>query len=485
VGSGITGGFFDAVGSEDTARYQVHSAVPTSLSVAHRQYGNYVVVWSTDRGGVASEDVFLRYALKDAVATVHRVNKTTEGDQNNVDIGMLASHGMVVSWDDSALDGDGSGIYMRVYGANGRSTKREIRVNDTTAGDQTDSAVAGLADGGFVVTWTSEGQDGRASGIYQKVFNADGSTRLSEVHVGGGDEQDQRASAVTALEDGGWVVTWQAVASGGGVSKVHQQRYNPDGSTAGDRLVFSEGGTSVEELHPAVIALADGGWATAYSTAADGDDQVYQIALVIRDADGVEVDRPETGMADGGRHDFVDLSRLKNGSLAAVWQSTSVAGSPSDLGVNHRVYSYVEDSILRDDGRGRVTGTDERDVIKGFGGDDRLRGRGGADAVSGGSGADLVVGGAGNDRLIGGSESDVFEFSSGFGRDVIMDFSPSGPDHDVVDLSGVSSIKSYDDLTTSHMTQLGADILIKAGANDWLVISGVRLGNLSASDFAF
>jgi Ca2+-binding RTX toxin-like protein len=54
-----------------------------------------------------------------------------------------------------------------------------------------------------------------------------------------------------------------------------------------------------------------------------------------------------------------------------------------------------------------LTGGDENDTIRGFGGKDRLIGKGGNDTIDGGTGEDLLAGGNGNDSLNGGDNSDI------------------------------------------------------------------------------
>ena len=51
----------------------------------------------------------------------------------------------------------------------------EFRANTYTSSDQIYSSVTALNDGGFVVTWSSEGQDGSGYGIYGQRYAADGS----------------------------------------------------------------------------------------------------------------------------------------------------------------------------------------------------------------------------------------------------------------------------------------------------------------------
>ena len=45
-----------------------------------------------------------------------------------------------------------------------------IRVNSYTEGNQIYSKVSGLSDGGFLVAWASDGQDGSGYGIYGRKY---------------------------------------------------------------------------------------------------------------------------------------------------------------------------------------------------------------------------------------------------------------------------------------------------------------------------
>ena len=49
---------------------------------------------------------------------------------------------------------------MRQYSASGVAVTGEFQVNTYNTGTQRSSAIAGLANGGYVVLWTSDDQDG-------------------------------------------------------------------------------------------------------------------------------------------------------------------------------------------------------------------------------------------------------------------------------------------------------------------------------------
>ena len=124
----------------------------------------------------------------------------------------LAGGGFVVTWLDSSQDGSGWGVFGQAYDAGGAAQGGEFQINTYTAGVQWDASVAALAGGGFVVTWRSDHQDGSSINVYGQAYDASGSAQGGEFLVntytaGGGDP------SVAGLPDGGFVVTW----TGGGI----------------------------------------------------------------------------------------------------------------------------------------------------------------------------------------------------------------------------------------------------------------------------
>ena len=115
-------------------------------------------------------------------------------------------------------------------------TGNDVRVNTFTTGDQMHPAVAALAGGGFVVTWTSRGQDGSGYGIYGQRYAADGTPVGSEFRVNTFTTSDQRFPSVTALADGGFVVTWTSNGQDGSDSGIYGQRYAADGTAVGSEF---------------------------------------------------------------------------------------------------------------------------------------------------------------------------------------------------------------------------------------------------------
>jgi len=75
--------------------------------------------------------------------------------------------------------------------------------------------VTGLSGVGFVVTWTSSGQDGDRNGVYGQRYDADGTAQGTEFQINTYTAGDQVAPSVTTLADGGFVVAWQSLDQDG------------------------------------------------------------------------------------------------------------------------------------------------------------------------------------------------------------------------------------------------------------------------------
>ncbi|MGO4840791.1 hypothetical protein AB4144_51925, partial [Rhizobiaceae sp. 2RAB30] len=110
-----------------------------------------------------------------------RVNTFTDNDQQRAQVTALSGGGWVVTWASDWQDGDLSGVYLQAYNADGSARGDEVRVNSYSTDTQDYPQIAALADGRWVVTWNSSGQDSDGStGVRQQVYNADGSPYYTE-----------------------------------------------------------------------------------------------------------------------------------------------------------------------------------------------------------------------------------------------------------------------------------------------------------------
>ena len=81
----------------------------------------------------------------------------------------------MVTWESFGQDGDLSGVYAQRYDATGAAVgTTEFKANTYFTSSQGSPAIAGLSNGGFVVTWFSVNQDTSGLGIYGQRYDAAG-----------------------------------------------------------------------------------------------------------------------------------------------------------------------------------------------------------------------------------------------------------------------------------------------------------------------
>ena len=111
---------------------------------------------------------------------------TSDGSEHQGRVLGLADGGWIVMFADSGNDGSGEGLYARRYdasgalvggtSADGTASAGSWRVNLQTVHDQymKYQGMAQLADGGFVITFTSNHSDQSGLAVWAQVYNADG-----------------------------------------------------------------------------------------------------------------------------------------------------------------------------------------------------------------------------------------------------------------------------------------------------------------------
>lgn len=382
--------------------------------------GSVVVTWSSfgqdaEGGEPASYGIYARRYSADGapLGDEFRINTETTGGQVYSSITALEGGGFVITWQSADQDGASWGIYGQRFSAAGTAVGAEFRVNTTTANGQWYSDVAALPGGGFIVTWQSDLQDGSNFGIYAQRFDAAGAPAGGEFRINTTTSNTQINPAVAVLTGGGFVIAWQSFNQDGGTDGVYAQRYDAAGVAVGTEFrVNTE--TDHAQVMPSISALADGGFIVTWSSLFQ-DSSNFGIFGQRYDAAGAPVGvefqinsiEPGDQLADsfyGSRATVM----LADGQVVSVW-----AGGGA-LEVFGRLID-VPGQGAPTEGNDFVTGTTGNDTVDMLGGDDVYSGLAGNDSVTGGLGNDTLNGQGGNDTLLGGAGNDVLD--GGVGND--------------------------------------------------------------------
>ncbi len=263
------------------------------------------------------------------------VNTETSSDQSVPKLASLKDGGYVAVWDSLGQDGSIGGVYGQRFDAEGVKVGSEFQINTTTNNHQAETDVAGLEDGGFVVVWRSQGQDGSGLGVYAQRYNADGTTAgWSETQVNTYTSSDQHDPEMAGLTDGGYVVTWTSEGQDGSVYGIYGQVYDASGLPDGGEFRINQY-TNNGQGTGTVVALPDNKFvATWHSVGQDGDH--YGVYARIYDGSTPLDDEFQVNTTTANRQYPTGIAAQPDGTFVVVW--TSIGQDGSDMGVFARLY---------------------------------------------------------------------------------------------------------------------------------------------------
>ena len=181
---------------------------------------------------------------------------------------------------------------------------------------------------------------------------------------------------------------------------------------------------------------------------------------------------------------FLATNGIERVNLDAGGQNRGIDGNANGNVLDFSATTFLSNGVNGLGGDDTITATNaSARTYNGDAGNDTLNGGTQNDILNGGADNDTLVGGLGNDSLTGGIGNDTFRFASGFGNDVITDFSGGGADK--IDLSafGLGGIGA---LTITVGPGAGNDIITSPSTPGFGQITLVGFaGTLTASDFIF
>ncbi|MCA9149816.1 MAG: DUF4347 domain-containing protein, partial [Planctomycetales bacterium] len=196
-------------------------------------------------------------------------------------------------------------------------------VNVYATSDQIDPAIASFADGGYVVVWVSNGQDGSGYGIYGQRYHADGTTNGGQFLVTSETTDAETNPSVSTFSDGGFVVAWQDQTSGA-YAWTEARIFNSDSTAATSEFKVSPGTDgNGEGYQPAVQTVDDSHFMVVWANETGGT--TYEVTGNLYDRAGTSVSGQFViGSLVSGTGLFgaqTEITQLDDGGLAVVWRT--------------------------------------------------------------------------------------------------------------------------------------------------------------------
>ncbi len=498
-GYAVRAQIFNANGSEAGAEFVVNSYTKWAQeapAVSALSDGRFVVTWENQTPAYQRE---IRAQVFDAdgqaMGREFVVNGTESQSKSQPDVITLSNGGFVISWTDynesiiSDMAARPSNIVAQVYDAEGRAVGGEFTVNSTTYGYQSQTVMAALDKGRFVVAWYDDGSsdwDGQ-SDIRAQIFDRNGQKIGTEFVVNTTISGGQAHPSIDALADGRFIVSWTDFSQTGAdkdTSSVRGQIFEADGTAVGAELTLNTT-TRFGQSSPLVTGLPDGRFVVIWSDGSwskddtDGSAVRGQVFLADGIKSGAEflVNETTDGEQWGG-----SISALADGRIVVTWdqyfegadywetfqpEQQEVYGriiDPRDTGVHLRgtagddqfVGTKFRDQMSGGAGDDTLVGADGKDKLTGSQGDDHLIGGTGADQLDGGAGRDLLEGGSGKDRLVGGTGDDTL--IGGTSKDILI--GGAGADHFVFVNAGDSAARPIGSDVIKDFSQSDGDRIV-------------------------
>lgn len=305
-----------------TTSYQNDSAVAVDAN------GNFLIAWTSYLQDGSSNGIYAQRFDQAGVAqgTEFLINSFTTGLQAGAAVAMAADGRFVVSWSSQGQDGGGLGVYARRFDAAGVAQGDDFRVNTYTTGHQFAPTVAMDPGGNFVIAWQSLSQDGSGYGVFAQRYDAAGVAQGTEFRVNGYTLSSQRFASIAMDAVGDFVVAWTSEGQDAFLGGIYARRFAANGTAQGTEFRVNTV-TSGDQRYPKVARDAAGRFAIAWESN-NQDGSGNGLFAQRYDASGV-AQGPEfrVNSFTTGTQRSVALALNVGGDLLATWESFGQDGS--------------------------------------------------------------------------------------------------------------------------------------------------------------
>ena len=323
-------------------------AASDDISANEQIHNNADWILEVNTGDIEAQNILdhnnnnYQYSLviNEALTDGIQVNQFTANDNQNADITTLSTGNIIIVWESDANDGSGYGVFGRVFDDQGNALTDEFQINEVTANDQEIAKVTALNNGGFVVTWEDFSVNA-ANDIMARIYDANFDPVGGEFQVNNTPGTLQRIPTITTLENGNFVIAWRNVNAGDSdEDAVYAKIYDPDGNIVkADFLVNTS--EENDQGQPFVQSLQDGGFIVAYHSdhAVKGNVNIYAQRF---DADGNKVGSELLiSETTASNQNFPIITQLDNGNIAFTWQDDGAVD-----GSGHAILYRIFDSTF-------------------------------------------------------------------------------------------------------------------------------------------
>ena len=371
---------------------------------------SYVVAWGNENAGINDSVQFRTVGLLGNLGSIITVANTLAENYDPA-VTALTGGGFVVSWTGDDSGGSDTGVRARVFDATGAFVGGLLTPATTTAGNQLDSTVVALGDGGFVVLWA----DQLTADLHGQRYSAAGAEVGGEFNI---DTSGPVSSPdAVLLEDGRIAISWSHTLGGNdavltAIYDTRETANDPDsngyqiGTPGGDTFTVGTGAVTVAggegadritiaaaDVNPLTRITGNGGTDVLVLAAQDGTWD-FRTSESVEYFEEVEFQNTGTGFDRTARFDALDLAFVStfdfDSASSAVETLEVYLGAMTTYnlsGATHLGFDTGQDRM-------RIFGDGSVETITGSTVGDEIDASAGNDTIFGGAGDDTITGGA-------------------------------------------------------------------------------------------
>lgn len=408
----IIGQMFDSLGNPIGGEFRMNGFNGDSedeFDIAATSNGGFVMAYIDDDDDTANQQSVRIAEFSSAGARISDVQVAGDGSDaqfyHNPEIA-VSGNTVLVTYGSSGGTNDES-VQSRSYDLATNAVGAEnIVFQSVGAGPDTvsDHSVTTLSNGGFVVVVGDD--DAVEDEIRIQRFDSSG-VEIGSLTIALGGDDLKEDPHVVGLTGGGFIVVYETAGTAGDDTNIIARRFDNTGTELGALTVSANGN---EENNPAVTALDDGGFVVAWHDSASDD-----ILAKRYDANGTLVGAQFIIDSNvGGAISDLDIEGMDDGRFIVTWEESTFTGNvfilgvpiPTyDIDVRARIYDPRDQANSPNDYDGnQVIGTIGADTINVVSADDAVYGFNGNDTLSFANNIghlnDIYNGGFGSDRLL-------------------------------------------------------------------------------------
>lgn len=255
------------------------------------------------------------------------VNTLTTGNQFVPAVALRPDGGFVVTWESDGADGDEFGVRARRFTNAGAGVGSEAGVNDVTAFTQRLPAIGVDGSGNFRIAWQTEVVQ-NDFGVAARPFAANGTPQAVQFGVNVFTAGFQHNADIAVAADGSFVVVWQDDGQQAD-QDIFLRTFDADGDPTSAEIAVNQS-EGFFRARPAVAMDALGNLVVAWEAELVGE--LHDIYARLFDADGA----PLTGefrvnATVAGEQKVPDVARQGSGEFLVVWESFGQDGDQTGV----------------------------------------------------------------------------------------------------------------------------------------------------------